>query len=953
MLASLSPEEIAELTSEIDHVEVQYAVGAPQTDDELHAWILENCGVDIPRVAVCEGHCAPFDFVADAFYGRTQAAVVLAGREGLKTLGVACLWCAMAKFIPGVEMLTAGAIEAQSKRLYAHVKNLLRTDPRDIDLKDHPDLLEAPMQSHTRWKNGSELEIVGGSIKALNGPHPNKFHFDEVDLADPPQAFEESRNISSTKGHITKQDFITSTRKSKHGPMQKLLDEIAEAKRLGTIPPFDLFSWCFVETNANVPTCQIANPDLPDGERCNCDRVVKGTWDDGSPRRFSDVCKGRLAKSQGFTPLSDIQGVFMQSSRGTFEAQRECIKPDVEGLVFHMFTPGSHGIRQYVPDMANGPLFQHVDWGGAECYDSETEVLTRQGWVPFPEVTEEDEFASLDLETEKVEFQKPRSIISKRYVGEMHRYKNRSIDLLVTKNHNMLVAPLNRKGKWGLKHSCDVKKCSIVNKTSEGLVDCEGGDFVLPGMKDGNGRYLSELQIPANVWAAFLGLWMAEGHASERKGFDLEKKGTRGTQEVDYHRGTVVISHQDIENTKQMKSMLSPYFKVCIDKGGRGFRISDPRLFDHMRTLSVGAANKRIPSYVKNWNRTLLRIYLEWHMRGDGCVDTSTKTGRTHSSRIYTSSKVMAGDLQEISMYAGLSANITKRSARGGEIDGRRVIGRHPSYCVSIIHTRNKPRLHNKSYEAEARTVLPQWEGMVYCAELPKHHTLYVRRNGKAVWCGNSQQAVGWYQLLAYEIEVSSYAGKSRRLKQGTLVLFDELYELGIGNLKLADMVIEREREWRKLVPGFKVSYRFPDPQGWAARQDFKDKGLPTYWSATRDIKAQIKLCKDSLEDNLFAVDVLRCPNFLAEIEYYHYPKKKAGEIDDPEIPVDDFNHMVAGWRYTEANLHRLRKQKKTGQGHKPTAGGEGYAPVGGTKNVPVAAPGKRYAVNVRRGMSP
>ena len=580
---SLSPEELAELTGELDSLEIHHAVGAPRNNDELHAWILENTGVNIPRVAVCEGHNAPFDFIADAFFGRTKAAVVLANREGMKTLGIACLWVAMAKFIPGVEMLTAGAIEAQAKRLYTHTKNLLSVKgvKDDLDLKHHPDLVEPPMQSLCRWRNGSELEICTGSVKSMNGPHPNKFHFDEQDLCDP-AAWEESRNISSSRGNIGKQDFVTSTRKSKHGPMQKLLDEIAEAKRLGTVSPYDLYAWCFVETNENVPNCQVANPDLPDEEKCNCHLVIKGTWDDGTPRRFDQVCKGRLAKSQGYAPLSDTQGVFLQTSRGTWEAQRECIKPDVEGLVFHMFSPGRHGIRHYQPDPDNGPLFMHVDWGGAE-----------------------------------------------------------------------------------------------------------------------------------------------------------------------------------------------------------------------------------------------------------------------------------------------------------------------------------------------------------------------------------SQQAVGWYQLLRYEIDVAGFDGKAKRLKQGTLVLFDELYELGIGNAKLADMVIEREREYRQIFPNFKVSYRFPDPQGAAARLDFKDKGLPTYWNATRDIKSQIKICKGRLEEDKFAVDVIRCGNFLDEMEYYHYPKKKAGMIDDPEIPVDDFNHMVAGWRYTEANLDRMLKKGKAMRGHQPRAAGEGYAPVGGAKNIPVASGGRRYAVQVKRGMGP
>src|ERR1017187_7206076 len=46
---------------------------APETDDELHAWIIRETGYDIPRVAVCVDHCAPFDFIADAYFERERA----------------------------------------------------------------------------------------------------------------------------------------------------------------------------------------------------------------------------------------------------------------------------------------------------------------------------------------------------------------------------------------------------------------------------------------------------------------------------------------------------------------------------------------------------------------------------------------------------------------------------------------------------------------------------------------------------------------------------------------------------------------------------------------------------------------------------------------------------------------------------------------------------------------
>src|SRR5512134_2190558 len=57
----------------------------PKTDDELHAYIKNNLGIDIPRVAVCADHNAPFEPIADLFFKRIMAAIVVANRGGGKT----------------------------------------------------------------------------------------------------------------------------------------------------------------------------------------------------------------------------------------------------------------------------------------------------------------------------------------------------------------------------------------------------------------------------------------------------------------------------------------------------------------------------------------------------------------------------------------------------------------------------------------------------------------------------------------------------------------------------------------------------------------------------------------------------------------------------------------------------------------------------------------------------
>ena len=58
-------------------------------------------------------------------------------------------------------------------------------------------------------------------------------------------------------------------------------------------------------------------------------------------------------------------------------------------------------------------------------------------------------------------------------------------------------------------------------------------------------------------------------------------------------------------------------------------------------------------------------------------------------------------------------------------------------------------------------------------------------------------------------------------------------------------------------------------------------------------------------------IDVTRCEMFQEEAEFYHYPKKITGRLEDPEIPVDDFNHVMSNFRYTMMNLSVLDRKRQ------------------------------------------
>jgi hypothetical protein len=558
-LDALSPQELLELAKMASALEKRVHLAGPRTDDELHDWIHDHLKVDVPRIAVCADHCAPFDFLSDVYFERTLASIAMANRGGAKTFMCAIIHVLNGKFRPGVEMASVGAIEAQARRAYNHVLKLLAVEAGKVQAHENPDI-EDSIMLQTRWRNGSRLEVLGGTKNAVNGPHPQKVHFDEVELADP-VVFYESRNMSQSKDGVMAQDFITSTRKGAHGMMQKLIDECHEAERQGLDPPYKLYAWCVFETAARVDNCIVANPNLNGAKGCGCDRVLKGEWDDGTPRTFDTVCKGRLARSDGWIPLYDIHKAFRTNPQSVWEAQQECSRPSTEGLVIPSFTREKQGVRGFVPEQENGPIFMSIDWGGTN---------------PF---------------------------------------------------------------------------------------------------------------------------------------------------------------------------------------------------------------------------------------------------------------------------------------------------------------------------------------------------------------------AVNWYQMLRYDVDVLGFynsGAANKKLKEGTLVCFDEIYVAEISNTKMASMIVDREAMWkRQLGSTWHVSRRFCDPQGRSQRSEFADYSPPLYTTfvATRDVKEHIKKVKELFEDGIFAVDVGRCPMFCDEIEAWHYPAKRSASVDDPEIPVNDFDHCMANFRYAVANIYQLMKAQRR-QGRMPRAAGNVHGTV-------------------------
>jgi hypothetical protein len=297
-------------------------VEGPQID-ELHKYIWETLGINIPRVACCPGHQAPFDFVVDAYFEKVANQLVHACRSGGKTKDTAVLNVLDAGF-HNASVVTVAGSKFQAKQGYEYSKDLWFMDPA---LKGK--LLGEPLMSETRLKSGAKYEILAASPKSVRSPHVPKLRMDEIEEM-APEVFKGALSIPASKPGISTQVLMTSTWHKAVGPMQTMLDE-AEARG------FKVYTWCVWETMQR------------------CER-------DCSTCPMEPDCQGKAKKADGYRPYEEILQQFLIHDRDTWESEHLCLVPSKKKRVYAQFDRAVHLIdADQVPEGLK--LWGCIDWG--------------------------------------------------------------------------------------------------------------------------------------------------------------------------------------------------------------------------------------------------------------------------------------------------------------------------------------------------------------------------------------------------------------------------------------------------------------------------------------------------------------------------------------------------------------------------------------------------------------
>ena len=349
-----------------------------------------------------------------------------------------------------------------------------------------------------------------------------------------------------------------------------------------------------------------------------------------------------------------------------------------------------------------------VNYPPMHCYDDKTEVLTKQGWKLFKNCKDDDLYFTMNPETMFPEWQKAIKKIEYLYNGNLIELKNRSFDLRVTPNHKMILkyAKGNGSGKLRFVEADKLPKWS--NAIPRGI------NWVGENLKTAR---LGNYDIPIELYLKFMAWWLSDGSCTKHK----NKNAYSG-----------VIGQETYNNLMYETLKDLPFH---IGHSEKCIRFSDYSVCNELSKFGK-CNNKYIPEIIKSLSADLIEIFLKAYSIADGHerINKSFKGGNFGTEiTFFTTSNQLASDLGELILKVGGRPSFKLQKNKGKAVQHHNGLYIGNFDCWHITWGKRQ-----WSYVETLERNLISYNDYVYCVELQKYHTLYVRRNGKCTWSGNS-----------------------------------------------------------------------------------------------------------------------------------------------------------------------------------------------------------------------
>jgi DNA-directed RNA polymerase II subunit RPB2 len=368
-------------------------------------------------------------------------------------------------------------------------------------------------------------------------------------------------------------------------------------------------------------------------------------------------------------------------------------------------------------------VFRKPGYGDKFCSLPTQQVLTDYGWIEIQDIDiTKHKVCSLDINGNMC-YEYPTAKYEYDHNDKMYSIKNKQIEIVCTLNHKLYVQKRSAK-QYEL-----IKAEDVMGKMVRFQKSLENVNPDIPTI------CIGDVDYDMDAWLQFIGMFISDGCC------DNSNKAIYIT----------ALKERKIEFNKQILEKLDINYSYHTDGKYYISGSKYPDLYEHLNELSLGALNKRLPEYIWNLSKRQSIILLEALLQGDG--NTAQYKGEDEFSRYGTISIQLANDISRLAVHCGWSGIIKiAEEPTGIPREGKRNLGsragttvsitqKHTYYKVSIIRKQNQPWINKKKNDSNNEELI-DYNGKVYCIEMPSSHTYYMRetQHSPSLIIGNSSR---------------------------------------------------------------------------------------------------------------------------------------------------------------------------------------------------------------------
>jgi hypothetical protein len=430
---------------------------------------------------------------------------------------------------------------------------------------------------------------------------------------------------------------------------------------------------------------------------------------------------------------------------------------------------------------------------GHPCLSGDARILTvSNGWKHIQDCSKDELVYTINPETKEVESHPIKKVIINAHNGFIYTLKNRGINTRITPDHRFLIFNSRNDNEYkfvtaqeiynDLNSDNQLSKWYIP-KYSLGLKKETPEYFEIPRSKtlkaitEKTEKYLEDLKIEFKTFAAFLGIYLAEGHCSER---------TNGSYSVG-------LSQKEGEKSEKISELLHSMEGLVWNESFYENKIIwtcyDRRLGEYLHQFGKCYDKYVDKTFIEQLDGDTARIFIDYFVLGDG---RGSVGGRCDC---FSTSEQLMDDLAQIATIAGIGVSRYQEDCENDyEFAGRTIRAENRSTLYFCRFLTTKGIYLDKRY---LEISSEEWNDNVYCIQV-ENTNFMVEQGGYTYWTGNCGPTVNLdrvsHMIVSLLPEGNNVIGKAKILENTPMgkiaaALISEGVRLGVSSRGIGSLV--------------------------------------------------------------------------------------------------------------------------------------------------------------------